>query len=304
MASNSPIAKAADALKNAGSARAGAALVAAFTNRQLDWTDFEQIRGAVEATLVLANIHPGTPEAVAQSLSDIAVAYGKRLDEDIKRFDEMKKGFETLRAEVKAETGFMLGEGKKAYDEIGMRTDKSAQEAIASIRATEEAYKTQMGLKAPVDYWKIKAGTHRTAKKRYNNLTWGYAAIVSIATFLLVKNYGSSVVEILSAHDKVSTYVFFASIFAFVTTIIFWIARVVVRLYLSERHLESDAAERAVLVETYLALTEAGKVEATDRALVLGPLFRPSSDGIVKDEGAPETSLAALVSRLLDPKKG
>jgi hypothetical protein len=58
----------------------------------------------------------------------------------------------------------------------------------------------------------------------------------------------------------------FAAIGAVVTTIVFWIGRVLLRIYLSDRHLLSDAEERVAMILTYLALSNDGKVETSDRA--------------------------------------
>ncbi|MBO9557459.1 MAG: hypothetical protein J7515_02600, partial [Caulobacter sp.] len=55
---------------------------------------------------------------------------------------------------------------------------------------------------------------------------------------------------------------------------------------------------RAVMVETYLALTQENKIDTSERVLVLGSLFRASSDGLVKDDGAPDVGgLAAMLSK-------
>jgi hypothetical protein len=72
-----------------------------------------------------------------------------------------------------------------------------------------------------------------------------------------------------------------------------------IRLWLSAHHLVIDAQERVVMIETYLALIKEGQLDEKERALVLTPLFRSSSDGIVKDEGAPDLSAAAFFSRFL-----
>jgi hypothetical protein len=56
------------------------------------------------------------------------------------------------------------------------------------------------------------------------------------------------------------------------------------------------------MIQTYLALIKESKLDEKERALVLSPLFRPSSDGIVKDDGAPDIGAAALISKLLDKK--
>ena len=81
------------------------------------------------------------------------------------------------------------------------------------------------------------------------------------------------------------------------TTIAFWIGRILLRMYLSGHHLATDAEERRTMIMTFLALAKSKSVQDADRNLILTALFRPGSDGIVKDDAAPEVS--ALVASLL-----
>ena len=76
-----------------------------------------------------------------------------------------------------------------------------------------------------------------------------------------------------------------------------WGVRLFVRMFLSHLHLSTDAAERVVMVRTYLSLLEGDRLTSKeDRQLILQALFRPASDGIVKDEGLP-LSMAEFVTR-------
>jgi hypothetical protein len=71
--------------------------------------------------------------------------------------------------------------------------------------------------------------------------------------------------------------------------------RIIVRLFLSQVHLAADAAERMTMVQTYLSLKEGGSTfKDDDLRLILGALFRPTSDGIVKDDGLPWGALEYL----------
>jgi|GEM_PF-3910749 len=80
-------------------------------------------------------------------------------------------------------------------------------------------------------------------------------------------------------------------------TLCFWVLRVMVRIFLSHVHLENDAAERVTMARTYLALLRRGKLpEGDDLKTVLAALFRPTGDGIVKDEGMP-LSITEIVTR-------
>ena len=69
----------------------------------------------------------------------------------------------------------------------------------------------------------------------------------------------------------------------------------IVRMFLSNLHLASDADERVVMVKTYLSLIEGDQLSSNeDRQLILKALFRPTTDGLVKDEGIPPSFLEFL----------
>lgn len=81
------------------------------------------------------------------------------------------------------------------------------------------------------------------------------------------------------------------------STLAFWIGRVLMKLYLSEHHLRNDAEERAVMTTTYLALKHENAATDAERQIILSALFRNAPDGIVKDEGPSDGLLQALLSR-------
>lgn len=87
-------------------------------------------------------------------------------------------------------------------------------------------------------------------------------------------------------------------------TMFFWIMRIVVRIYMTEHHLAIDATSRSSMAHTYLALTKEGAATDQDRAIVLASLFRPQADGIVKDDGLPAITPAAILSGLAIGKPG
>lgn len=76
-----------------------------------------------------------------------------------------------------------------------------------------------------------------------------------------------------------------------------WIVRIFVRLFLSHIHLLQDARERAIMVQTYLALLRKDAVTEKERELILAVLFRPAATGIVKDDAMPLT-IAEAATRL------
>ena len=74
--------------------------------------------------------------------------------------------------------------------------------------------------------------------------------------------------------------------------IVIWLIRIAVRLLFSNIHLAEDAKERATLIQTYLAMERYESVlKPQDKELILPSIFRPSSDGIVRDDAAPPSML-------------
>lgn len=172
--------------------------------------------------------------------------------------------------------------------------------SIERLEQTRTTYKELMSLKAPVDYWREKSATHKKEAEKYRGLMlhWGKYVVGAVLGSLLV--IAALSFAFAQADKPAPAYLILVTIGVVITTMAFWVARLVIRLYLSEHHLSIDAEERAVMVMTYLALLEKGAASEAERALILAPLFRPSSDGIVKDDAAPEFSPAALLSRALN----
>lgn len=194
--------------------------------------------------------------------------------------------------------------GKRAlrwrHASIEQRADTDA--AIAEIRAVQKTYEESMKLQAPSKYWRDKAKGHKRSE------SWAAARLV---LFFIVAGVGMAWAFYETAtfflnvdEDPRSSVYFVASAgLATVAGLILWIGRLLTRLYLSEHHLRKDAEERRIMTTTYLALMRKGAAGEVDRQVILTALFRNSSDGIVKDDGASDLGLSALVSRIGMPTR-
>ena len=158
-----------------------------------------------------------------------------------------------------------------------------------------------MQLRGPVEYWTKKAGEHRRRAKDYRSLLLWFGGIAGIGLLLGLGHLGQYVVGLAGSRDQPpALFVILGAIGVVGTAMVFWAARVIVRLFMSEHHLAIDSDERATMVMTYLALTETKDADEKDRAIVLAALFRPTSDGIVKDDAAPDLGPASLLAKLAD----
>ncbi|WP_185982833.1 DUF6161 domain-containing protein [Aureimonas mangrovi] len=176
--------------------------------------------------------------------------------------------------------------------------DEAQEGARNEIGALISLYQEHLKLKAPVDYWTQKASQHRSQSIAYRNLASkaGLSCGVLLLVFLAVLAKAS--LNYAAADANPSTLLIFATMGVVATTGVLWAMRIIVRLFLSEHHLAIDAEERATMALTYLALTAEDKVDTEDRQLVLASLFRPTADGIVKDDAAPVFGPSGILSSM------
>jgi Family of unknown function (DUF6161) len=179
------------------------------------------------------------------------------------------------------------------------KTETETTEVIEKCKSEIEKFtsfvKNQIALKAPVTYWEEKAVNH---ENRAFFLGW----VTFLLMFISAIGLSSRVSELATFVGKGSDANYAGIVVIFITcTLTFWGLRLLVRLFLSQQHLGTDARERVAMVKTYLALQEAGHgPKGDDIAPVLVALFRTSSDGIVKDESMPPV-IAELLTRASKP---
>lgn len=177
----------------------------------------------------------------------------------------------------------------------------SADEKIELMNSTRVAYEEQMRLKAPVEYWSEKGEKHDASALR-----WGTALAVYVVGAVLIGTWVFfSAWESLGTDTPLSSrHLLLVAAIGAVLTLLFWGARLCVRIFLGERHLFTDAEERRVMTQAYLALIKEQAASDQERMLILAALFRNAQDGIVKDDGGGgELSLPAVLAKMLDGGK-
>lgn len=176
---------------------------------------------------------------------------------------------------------------------------QTTQQEFEGLRA---AFLEAMRLQAPASYWRDKAARHKSAEDAarfrlyvfFPLLGLGLAGIFSLVAFLLV--------QFPPAANATPIYFIVSAGLGSLAGVSFWVGRLLTKLYLSEHHLRVDAEEREIMTTTYLALTKDQAADEKDRQIILSALFRNTPDGIVKDDGMADGTLAALLARVVGPK--
>lgn len=185
-------------------------------------------------------------------------------------------------------------------------------EREAEFEALKDLFHTQLRLRAPVALWGGRETHHRKASK-VAFIAFVALSVLAIGLGLLVPHKMGDLIaasfytQVCNAADPTAcTREFSAkgplmlSGLLVVMSVTLWMVRLQYRIYLSERHLALDASEKKAFAETYLAMKEGANVDPASEAIVLASLFRPTQDGIIKDdESGVDLSAAAIIARQL-----
>lgn len=152
-----------------------------------------------------------------------------------------------------------------------------------------------MQLHGPKKYWEQKRKEHDQMTKKFRLWTL-IAAVISLPLL-----FGVAWVLLPANHPAGTIPWREIGFFLLVSTFLLWALRLLVKLLLSHIHLYADAREREVMISTFMALVSRPESQTSLTkeaiALVLAPLFRPSTTGVIKDEGGPVT-LTDFISRI------
>ena len=184
------------------------------------------------------------------------------------------------------------------------------------LKAAAAAFREDNALKAPAVLWQEKETKHQaesaTARTFFiwSLIVTGFLVIVLALLLIFCKDVAYALVAPIGCDPaKPETCSGFSArglsiltLLAAFFTCLLWYVRMQMKLFLSERHLALDARERTAFAQTYigfLAEKDSSDEAAGQRAAVYAALFRPSTDGIVKDEGGLDPSIAAALSKFL-----
>lgn len=246
----------------------------------------------------------------------------KRLSDRFPEFNTQSEKFESRLSEMETSVSKVSASLGQASEQAQVQFEekfKELEELYADrFKSSLEAFNEDNRIKAPVELWEIKQKEHETRQTQaFGRFVWSLGLIcLVVAAIVLTLIFASDhLVSVLSpagcdpaANPELCKGFSFRGMIlsgAVLTllTLGLWFARIQMKEYLSERHLVLDARERRAFAQTYIGMLDHGDTvndEAKEqRALVYAALFRPGSDGIIKDEGGIDPSLTAALSKLL-----
>lgn len=235
--------------------------------------------------------------------------------------ERIKQLEEDLRLKAHNTTEELTGQFSSVHKRILSAYRSQAKLSKAAERNREEeftglqkAFNLHLRIQRPVELWEERQKEHQNNAKT----AWGWfvfaSLLLGVAALLVAFIFGDHIAKSFVpasctdgtqlSCDKFSPKgPLTISMILLVSTVWLWYLRFQMKIHLSERHLALDARERRAFAETYLSLLKGNHVTQEHEAVVLQSLFRPTQDGIIKDEGGPDLGVATLLSKALDRNK-
>jgi len=247
--------------------------------------------GLMERFQVPQSAAKGRKAAAEQSLDQLRAKAETLLGEKTTVFDELHREYQQLADGIRRRAEEQKHAFQTSQDSRSNEFEALTQAHNEEMEKLRKKLLEGLALRAPVEYWR---------GKRKGHFTWAW--VTGVASFVGIGGAALGLgwqIHALLNKTPVTTVpeTWRLAVLALVGVFTVWALRLVVRMFLSHLHLLTDAGERVVMVQTYLSLLEGDHLTSKeDRQLILQALFRPASDGIVKDEGAP-FSLAEALTR-------
>jgi len=236
---------------------------------------------------------------VRQSLENLETRFKTSIEELEQRTDNLNTIAKIEIQNTRNVTAAQIKASRKVFSKSQAAHHKTATDSVAMIEETDNRFKSQMELAAPSDYWKCKAAQHERAEDIAKKHLINYLVFIIAVLIGILFVYANKLASMKDLDVPLYATVILLGLAGTLSTIAFWIGRVMTRIYLSEHHLAIDAHERSVMATTYLALIDNQGADKEDRSLVLTALFRPTADGVIKDDAAPIWNLQSIVSGAL-----
>jgi hypothetical protein len=247
------------------------------------------IEGLVERYGLTSAPAKGRKQAAEQSFEQLRVKAEAMLGDKTTAYDALHRDYSALAESIKAAADSQKADFDAAQTKRDADFEKLVTEHKQEMENLRKTFREEIALRAPATYWDEKRKEH----DRLSKITGGisFAGIAGAAAGL-----GWLIHDLLkSATPGAAPDAWRVAMLVLIGLFAVWGVRLVVRMFLSHLHLATDAGERVVMARTYLSLLEGDRLASKeDRQLILQALFRPTSDGIVKDEGIPPSALEFL----------
>lgn len=192
-------------------------------------------------------------------------------------------------------------------EEVAKRFNDEYDRHKSKMTESEDFYEKKLAVKSAVTYWAKKAESHKTNSFIFGIIA-GFLMILSLIGIVILGKYiinldltDSNGIgrKILTETGALQLWVY--GFFIVCMTLVIWFIRLLVKVFLSNLHLLSDAKERETMIKTYLAFErEENTLKDTDRDLILPSIFRVSTNGFIKEDSTPNSPINIITKKFTE----
>ena len=291
------------------------AVCALFLQMEKDHSPLQTSPKLLQASALILNFDQGVSSkgnaTNKRMLSKIRASYESLLNSAEEEFDQVRekvsKDISSTEARRKAATTRIAKWIKKKRKEVRATEqlhqlelkriqDEAKEELSEDIAVFREAVEKQTSLQAPVKYWQYKRANHCAATYIVGTIFLLYSALLFNAVHVVFAQLDYSLEQYMTLPSDLGFEGIAVIVVIIAIALIF--SRILYRLFASQLHLWNDASERVTMIQTYLALSVKGHAKEQHMEALIGRLFRPASDGVVKDDLGSIHGLDAAINRM------
>ncbi|WP_189413095.1 DUF6161 domain-containing protein [Neogemmobacter tilapiae] len=232
-----------------------------------------------------------------------------KLEHDTAQCDRHIQGANSKHEDFKAKVTLRYQEAYRLHQ----ATFKNWQDEWKNLYAS---YSEKLKLSSAVELWKTRSSNHGVAAGIYLFFyvlaLGGLAALALYAARYILPQlndaFGPSycppeTLECLPGSPAKA--IAYTATALLITSLCLWLVRTLHRVYLSNRHLSLSFAEKATFANSYLAMVKDGSIPKEHEAIILSALFRPTQEGIIRDDdgGVFDVSAASILAKALSSSK-
>lgn len=240
---------------------------------------------SMAALILSANFRSGNSDsakALIKSLESSYADFSKNISDSQQKFEEKISAADDVLGEANTQLEAAISTLTNQKEKFSEFKDNVANE----WETLKETYNDKLSLKAPAEYWTSQKKRFAWSFSIFGTLSVGLTTAFLVSVYYLVATTLNIPFKDISVEKYLLTIIFIS--------FSIWIIRIFVKLFLSSFHLFTEAGQKIVIINTYLALLNNGKIEKADLTSVLDKIFAPIHSGVIK-EPSPTTVLESII---------
>jgi hypothetical protein len=171
-------------------------------------------------------------------------------------------------------------------------------ESNAKFKALEATYEGKLQLSAPVKHWEDEADKKERSFKKWLGVTITMCIILLVIASVLVSYIFKQAEKVINADGTPLYYLHQYFIFVAIITFLVYIIRILVKITMSEKHMQAEYSQKAAFTYFYLSLLQKSDnvITKEERPIILANLFSRVDTGLIKSDEKSDSDIEIVAA--------